>query len=381
MRLQLSSVRVLHVVATGSRRGAEVFASDLVRALARAGVPQRVAVLRGACAEVGFDAPVTMLDEAEEDAGTTTLTATRRRLLRLRHASAEWSPDVVQAHGGEATKHALSSLVGSRTPVIYRRIGVAPPWLHRGPRRAAYAWLMRRAARVVTVGDEVRRETRELFGVPTSSIVAIPNGVDRERVVAVHGRDEIRGSIGIPPGRQMLVSVGGITWEKDPLGHLRIAARVLNRRDAAHVWVGDGPMRGALEHQAARSGLNGRFVLLGRRTDVGDLLAAADVLLFASRPDGMEGMPAALIEAGMAGLPAAGFVVAGAPEVIEDGRTGLLASPGDEEALAGRVTELLEDDERRRALGTAARERCLAHFEIEPISRRYLSLYDEVAGR
>jgi L-malate glycosyltransferase len=136
-----------------------------------------------------------------------------------------------------------------------------------------------------------------------------------------------------------------------------------------------------LEHQATRSGLNGRFVLLGRRTDVGDLLAAADVLLFASRPDGMEGMPAALIEAGMAGLPAAGFAVAGAPEVIEDGRTGLLASPGDEEALAGRVTELLENDERRRALGTAARERCLAHFEIEPISRRYLSLYDEVAGR
>jgi glycosyltransferase involved in cell wall biosynthesis len=377
----VSSVRVLHVVATGSRRGAEVFASDLVRALARAGVPQRVAVLRGDRAEVGFDAPVTMLDETEEDAGATTLTATRRRLLRLRHAAAEWSPDVVQAHGGEATKHALSSLVGTRTPVIYRRIGVAPPWLHRGPRRAAYAWLMRRAARVVTVGEQVRRETRELFGVPASRIVAIPNGVDRERVVAVHGRDEIRRSIGIPPGRQMLVSVGGITWEKNPLGHLRIAARVLNRRDAAHVWVGDGPMRQALEHQAARSGLNGRFVLLGRRTDVGDLLAAADVLLFASRPDGMEGMPAALIEAGMAGLPAAGFAVAGAPEVIEDGRTGLLATSGDEEALAGRVMELLEDEERRRAVGTAARERCLERFEIEPISRRYLSLYDEVAGR
>jgi glycosyltransferase involved in cell wall biosynthesis len=377
----LSSVRVLHVVATGSRRGAEVFASDLVRALARAGVAQRVAVLRGACAEVGFDAPVTMLDEAKEDAGATTLTASRRRLLRLRHAAAGWSPDVVQAHGGEATKHALASLVGTRTPVIYRRIGVAPPWLHRGPRRAAYAWLMRRAARVVTVGEQVRRETRELFGVPASSIVAIPNGVDADRVGTARGREEIRGSIGIPPGRQMLVSVGGITWEKNPLGHVRIAARVLNRRDAAHVWVGDGPMRQTLEHQAARSGLNGRFVLLGRRTDVGDLLAAADVLLFASRADGMEGMPAALIEAGMAGLAAAGFAVAGASEVIEDGLTGLLASPGDEEGLAGRVMELLEDDDRRRALGTAARERCLARFEIEPISRRYLALYDEVAER
>jgi glycosyltransferase involved in cell wall biosynthesis len=93
----------------------------------------------------------------------------------------------------------------------------------------------------------------------------------------------------------------------------------------------------------------------------------------------MEGMPAALIEAGMAGLPAAGFAVAGAPEVIEDGRTGLLASSGDEEGLAGRVLELLEDDGRRRAMGTAARERCLARFEIRPIAGRYLALYDEVA--
>lgn len=377
----MRSVRVLHVVATGTRRGAEVFASDLVRALACAGVSQRVAVLRGTCGEVGFDAPVTMVDETQDDAGASTLGASRRRLLRLRHVAAAWRPDVVQAHGGEAMKHALSSLVGTRTPVVYRRIGLAPRWLHRGPRRAAYGWLMRRAARVVTVGDEVRRETQELFGVPASSIVAIPNGVDHERVEAVRGRDEMRGSLGIPPGRQVLVSVGGITWEKDPLGHLRVAARVLRRRDAAHVWVGDGPMRPALEHQAERAGLNGRFVLLGSRTDVGDLLAASDVLLFASRADGMEGMPAALIEAGMAGLPAAGFAVAGAPEVIEDGLTGLLASAGDEEGLAGRVLELLEDDVRRRALGTAARERCLARFEIGPISERYLYLYEEVGRR
>jgi glycosyltransferase involved in cell wall biosynthesis len=83
----------------------------------------------------------------------------------------------------------------------------------------------------------------------------------------------------------------------------------------------------------------------------------------------------------MAGLPAAGFAVAGAPEVIEDGRTGLLASSGDEEGLAGRVQQLLEDEELRRAMGRAARARCLERFEIGPISRRYLSVYGEVAGR
>jgi glycosyltransferase involved in cell wall biosynthesis len=374
-------MRVLHVVASGNRRGAEIFASDPVRALADSGASQRVVVLRGTCVEVDFDAPVATLAEAADDADASTLSTTRRQLLRLRRAAADWRPDVVQAHGGEAMKHALCALVGTRTPVVYRRVGTAPGWLQRGPRRAAYGWLARRAARVVTVGDQVRRETQELLGVSPSGIVAIPNGVDRERVRPVRERDEVRSSLGIPDGRQVLVSVGGITWEKDPLRHLRVAARVLARRDAAHVWIGDGPMRPALEQQAERAGLNGRFVLLGSRTDVGDLLAAADVLLFASRADGMEGMPAALIEAGMAGLPAAGFAVAGAPEVIEDGRTGLLASSGDEEGLAGRVLELLEDEELRRAMGRAAQARCLERFEIGPISRRYLSVYGEVAGR
>jgi glycosyltransferase involved in cell wall biosynthesis len=372
-------MRILHVIATGRRRGAEIFASDLVRALSAAGVSQRVAMIRQGSVEVAFDAPFEIA--GRDGALVPGLRIDPSAVRGLRRLLSDWRPDVVQAHGGEAFKHASASLVGTSLPIIYRRVGLAPPWLRGGARRAAYGWLMRRATRVVTVGDEVRRETQELFGVPASRTVAIPNGVDRERIRAVRGRDETRSSIGIPSRRQVLVSVGGITWEKDPLAHLRVAARVLRRRDAAHVWVGDGPMRPALEHQAERAGLNGRFVLLGSRTDVGDLLAAADVLLFASRADGMEGMPAALIEAGMAGLPAAGFAVAGAPEVIEDGRTGVLASSGDEEGLAGRVLELLEDDRCRRALGSAARDRCLARFEIGPISQRYLSVYDEVAGR
>lgn len=371
-------MRVLHVVATERRRGAEVFASDLVRALAGPGVSQRIAVIRRTAIEVSFDAPRAALGVRES--GASADGAHLQALRRLRDTAASWRPDVVQAHGGEAMKYALCSLVAMRIPVIYRRVGMAPRWLNRGPRRAGYGSLMRRAARVVAVGEEVRRETLRLFRIPARKLLAIPNGVDPARISVGRDREETRGSLGVAIDRPLIVSVGGITWEKDPLAHLRIATPVIDRTGAAHAWVGDGPLRSALEREAGRRGLDGGLLLLGSRPDVGDLLAAADLLLFASRADGMEGMPAALIEAGMVGLPVAGFAVAGVPEVVVDGRTGVLACSGDEMGLSQRVAELLEDEPRRAALGAAAREYCLARFEIGGVADRYASLYREVTG-
>jgi glycosyltransferase involved in cell wall biosynthesis len=368
-------VRVLHVVATGNRRGAEMFASDLVRALVGLGVEQRVAVLRGSSVEVPFDAPTTLLES-----GTWRVPGLKvdpGAIRRLRELASAWPPDVVQAHGGEALKYAVLALFGTATPIIYRRIGLASGWLDRGARRTVHGFLMRRAARVVTVAEEVRREAVDVFHVPSAIVVVIHNGIDRRRMARTRSAGETRRNLGVPAGTRVVLSLGAISWEKDPLTHLRITTRVLREREIVHVWVGDGPMRGVVRAAADRAGLNGRLLILGSRADVPDLLAAADVLLFASRT---EGMPAAVIEAGMAGVPVAGFALAGVPEVVLDGQTGILTDPGNVEGLAIRISDLLDDDERRRAMGRAARERCLSRFEIGPIAQRYLSLYEEVAG-
>jgi glycosyltransferase involved in cell wall biosynthesis len=370
-------LRVLHLLATTKRRGAEVFASELVGALDAAGLSQRVAVIRQTPPEVHFAVPWTTLNVAGTRLPVIRLDV--RTVRRLRHLAARWRPHVVQAHGGEALKYAVLALIGTGIPIVYRRIGMAPRWLRRGPRRAAHGWLMRRSARVVAVAEEVQRETVELFGVHPSRIVTIPNGVYGGRLATTRGRDETRRSLGIGPDTPVVASFGAISWEKDPLAHIRVTARVLRDRDIVHLWVGDGPMRDELESAGRELGLDGRLLLTGSRTDVADLLDAADIVLFASRSDGMEGMPAVVIEAGMAGRPVAGFAVAGVPEVIVDGETGLLADPADEEGLADRVLELVEDAGRRGALGAAARRRCLARFEIGSVAPQYLSLYREVA--
>jgi glycosyltransferase involved in cell wall biosynthesis len=175
-----------------------------------------------------------------------------------------------------------------------------------------------------------------------------------------------------------VLSLGALSWEKDPLGHLAATAPLLRHRPGAvHLFAGDGPLRGELGAAAWREGLGGRVLALGSRNDVGDVLAASDLLLFASRT---EGMPASVIEAGMRGLPVAGVALTGVPEVVEDGVTGLLVAPGDRDGLRTAVGRLLDDPWLRASMGEAARVRCRDRYAIAAVAAAYRAVYEELAG-
>jgi glycosyltransferase involved in cell wall biosynthesis len=365
-------VRILHLIATGQRRGAEVFASDLIAALDAPDLDQRVAVLHGDPPwAVRFDAPVTALGARRGPLHPGAVLALRR-LLRA------WRPHLVTAHGGEPLKYAaLAGAGGPTLPIVYRRIG-SVSWLSSGPRRALYGRLVRRADRVVAVAGSVHDETVAAFGLGPDRVVTIPNGVDPARLAPDRGREATRAALGIAPGAVAVLSLGALTWEKDPLGHLEVTAPLLRRRPGdVHLFAGAGPLRAELEAAADREGLAGRVLVLGSRGDVGDLLAASDLMLFASRT---EGMPASLIEAGMAGLPVAGTALTGVPEVVESGVTGLLVQPGDRDGLRAAVARLLEDGALRASLGAAAHARCRERHGIAGIAAAYRKVYEEVAA-
>jgi glycosyltransferase involved in cell wall biosynthesis len=369
-------VRVLHVLATGERRGAEIFASDLVRSLNEEGVAQRVAVLRGGVPPaVPFEVPTSLL--GLNGLRLPGLRIDLRALWRLRRLIWEWRPDILQAHGGEALKYAVVPPLGPSPPVVYRRIGGTHHLLARGWRRAGYGGLIRQAAQVVAVSEVVRRETVKMFRVPESRVATIPNAVDRQRMEPARSREMTRRALGVPASAGLVLSVGALTWEKDPLAQIGVAARVAKKRpDAYFLMVGDGPMRGQVEEAIRETSLRARVWLLGSRTDVPDLLAASDVLLLTSRT---EGMPAVVIEAGMAGLPVVAYAVSGVPEVVVQRGTGLLSPPGQEERLAANVVELLEDERTRRKLGSAGRDRCRGRYEIGVVAPAYLDLYRDLA--
>lgn len=369
-------MKVLHVTATAHRRGGEVFASDLTRCLERRGVEQRVLVLRSSSVDVDFGVPV--LPASSEDRRRSLVP---RALSVLRTSAERWQPDIIQAHGGEALKHAVFSGASNATPLVYRRIGGASTALASSRfRRWGYSRLMSRARCVVAVCDSLRDETIEGFALPQEHVVTIPNAVDPARVRPRVSRSQIRGALDLDEEHRVILSLGSLSWEKDPDAHLAAAAQVMARDPrVVHLFVGEGPLRRRLESEAAGVGTGQRHRFLGQRRDVGDLMSASDVLLFASRPDGMEGMPAVLIEAAMVGLPVVAFDVAGVSEVLTDDETGLLVPWRQIDSLADSTLRLLSDQPLSARLAANAR-RSAVRFEIETIGDRYLSLYEALVA-
>jgi glycosyltransferase involved in cell wall biosynthesis len=364
------------VVTGNARRGAEIFASDLIRALADQPVDQRVAMLQEPTdGGVEYDASTRVLGVSRAGSLNRRGATLVRRLRRETHS---FRPDVVQAHGGDPFKFA--ALAGLNPPIVYRKIGTAPRWAGSGPRLKIQRFLMKRATKVIGVAESVSKETIALFGMPEERVTTIPNAVDPARIAPSRSRAETRGALGIPEDALVLLSLAALAPEKDPLLHVDTgAAAIASDGRVRHLIVGDGPMRAEVEERVRRSGLGAKTLVLGSRSDVGDLLAASDVLVVASRRRGMEGMPAVVIEAGMAALPVVTFDVAGIHEVVMDGETGRVVPAESPAKLVRAVVDILADEPTPVTMGRAARERCMDRFGIHEIAHRYLSLYREVA--
>ena len=142
--------------------------------------------------------------------------------------------------------------------------------------------------------------------------------------------------------------------------------------------VGDGTLRRSLEDNAASLGIRDRVTFCGTRRDLGNLLSAMDVFAL---PSLWEGLPLALILAMGAGRPVVATRIAGIPEVIVDGQTGLLVPPGDSAAIGAALARLCGDPVQRRRMGTAARDAVRDRFGADAYTSAVANMYEELLGR
>jgi len=142
------------------------------------------------------------------------------------------------------------------------------------------------------------------------------------------------------------------------------------------VAVGQGPLHDEIHARHEELGLGNRFLLLGQRPDAVRVLAACDVFCLASK---WEGLPVALMEALVLGLPVVATAVGGVAETVRDGREGLLVAPGRPRELADALARVVTDDALRAALARGARERG-ASFDITRAARRIENLYREITA-
>jgi glycosyltransferase involved in cell wall biosynthesis len=234
--------------------------------------------------------------------------------------------------------------------------------------RIVEAALARRTSRLVAVGAEVRDELLAAGIGRRSQYVVVPPGISEPRPVECASA---RRSLGLPDDVPVVAFVARLTSVKRPDRFLDAAGAIAaERSDVRFVVAGAGPELGAFTERGRRE-LGDRLLLLGWRSDVETVYAAADVVVLTSDN---EGMPVSLIEAAASGRASVATRVGSVAEVVRDGETGFVVAPEATE-IARKVVWLLDHPNERRAMGEAAARRTVEQFGVRRLVGDIEALY------
>ncbi len=230
--------------------------------------------------------------------------------------------------------------------------------------------------RVISISHFLR-ETLAKGGIPPGKISVIHHGVDTARYCADAGaRERVRAEHGIPPGELMVVSLCQLMRHKNIDTMLEAVRQLTDRGFPVRLLViGSGPMRTQWEELAKSLDVVDRVQWLGRIPDPVPILQACDVFLLISEG---EGFGLAIAEAMSCGIASIGTVSGAVPEIVEDGKSGLLIPLRDATALADAIYRLGTDEPLRRTLARAGMDRVHREFTIDVSTAKIVDLYASV---
>jgi glycosyltransferase involved in cell wall biosynthesis len=294
-------------------------------------------------------------------------------LFRERHF------DVVHTHTAKAGTLGRLAAHRSGVPRIVHTYHGFPFHEFQSPvRRRAYVWIERRLGRFTDVAlcvgtgvavEAIRRrlvapEQVRTIGVAVAGVGAaagLPTAQERARA---------RLALGVPAHARVVGAVGRLTYQKAPEDFVT-ALRELGP-DVTGVWIGSGELRPKIS-RLARSAPGVHLILAGERADVPALLPAFDVFALPSR---YEGLPTAVVEAMLNGVPVVATAVNAVPDVVSPAETGLLVPPGRPDLLARAVRQLLNSPAAAAAMAAAARRQVGGRYSGAALGRALAGAYD-----
>lgn len=229
------------------------------------------------------------------------------------------------------------------------------------------------ATRILAVGQVVADLNRRSFG--QRKVDVIPNGIPKPKFPQGLERERLRREITGNGSNPIVITVGRFSRAKGYEDMIE-AFRILQQRAANPklVMVGSGTTVDIIKEQIADLKLDQSVILTGEREDVPSLLALSDVYASSSH---REGLPLAVLEAMMAGLPVVATSVGDIPNVVTE-ETGVVVPPHRPELLADALEDLLKNPKKREAMGQAAYRRAMNEYSVDAWMRKHLALYREV---
>jgi len=286
----------------------------------------------------------------------------------LRH----FRPDVVHCHNMAWLKTAAACR-WTRTPCVFTLHNYHADWLRKHRKRLR--WAAGATDYFVGVAPGIENLFVDILGVPEEKTLYIRNGVPD-----IHMSEPVEVDWQLPEDTTKVGMVGRFDGhQKDQETLVRAMALVREQVPKLHlVFVGDGPNRTNVEKLVSQLGMGHHVHFLGLRRDVPALLHHLDVFVLSSR---IEGESLAILEAMSAQRPIVATAVGGTPGLLANGECGLLVPPGDVEAMAQAILELLTNQTKAQELARRARERFLREYTIDRMGERYLELYEKAIAQ
>jgi glycosyltransferase involved in cell wall biosynthesis len=278
--------------------------------------------------------------------------------------------DVVHTHSAKAGALGRIAAHRAEVPRIVHTYHGFPFHEFQNPlRKAAYIGIERRLARitdaVLAIGSGVATEALRRGLARPSTLRTIAPVVEAVTVPRTpESRAAARAELGINDSVPVVGTVGRLDYQKAP-EHLIAAMAALRHKDAIAVWVGSGPGLADAQELARRTGVADRFVFVGERADVANLLPAFDVFAMASR---YEGLPCAVVEAMRCGVPVVATAVNSVPDLVVPGESGVLVPPGRPAALAAAIDGILDDPPAAARMAGQAKLLAGSNFDSERLA-------------
>ncbi len=295
---------------------------------------------------------------------------------RLAQVASDARLDVLHVH--YAAPHAVSALLAQRIladsaddqppPVVTTVHGTDVSGVGAGSSyRAIVGWALRSSDRVTAPSHALAREATERFALD-EPVEVIPNFVPAAVARRAEGATtDVRSSSDL-----RIAHISNFRPVKRVADVVAAFALVRRKLPARLVLVGDGPDRADVERQCEKLEIADHVSFVGNDTRVELVLEESDLFLSASET---ESFGLASLEALALGVPVVATRTGGVPEVISEGRNGLLSPVGDVEGLARNAVALLSDSSRRLAFAEHGRHSARSRFERGAVVARYRELY------
>jgi glycosyltransferase involved in cell wall biosynthesis len=293
---------------------------------------------------------------------------------RLSRAIKRLQPDIIHAHDPHGVAMAalalsMSTQLAKPPLVAARRVD-----FHlRG--NALSRWKYRQVDCFICASEAVRKMLIA-DGVPAARAVTVHEGIDLGHVDAAPPAD-LHADLWLPHNSPIVGNVAALVPHKGQRHLIEAAAMVIQKvPDARFVIAGEGELRLSLERQIKEHHLEKHVFLAGFRPDILSVHKAFDIFVMSSVT---EGLGTSLLDAMACGKPIVATTAGGMPEVVADGRTGILVPPRDHGALADAIIRLLTDQTLRAEMGAAGLARVRTKFSAERMVQDTLDVYRRVA--